>query len=91
MPVDECAIYKGKIMAQQVLVDFGGRRTGMERRVVFTEVPFEPERRSGEDRRTGFERRLRARFVSGALKNLNTVKFEKPSTLGRLFKDKHKK
>ena len=78
-------------MEQQALSDFGGRRTGIDRRVLFTEMPFDSERRSGDDRRTGFERRLKARFVSGAVKNINTVKFEKLSTLGSFAKEKNKK
>ena len=78
-------------MVQQVLPDCGGRRSGIDRRVLFAEMPFEPERRTGEDRRTGFERRLQARFVSGAVKNLDTIKFEKLSTLGGLFNEKNKK
>ena len=77
-------------MEQQALSDYGGRRSGIDRRVLFTEMPFEPERRSGGDRRTGFERRLKTRFVSGSIKNLNTIKFEKLSNIGSLFKDKKK-
>ena len=78
-------------MEQQILPDYGGRRSGIDRRVLITEMPSESERRTGEDRRTGFERRLQARFVSGAIKNLNTIKFEKPSTLGKIFSEKGKK
>jgi len=78
-------------MEQQVLPDCGGRRTAGDRRVLFTKMPFESERRSGEDRRLGIERRLEARFMKSAIKNLNTIKFEKPSTLGKLLKDKKKK
>ena len=78
-------------MEQQVLPDCGGRRTGGDRRILLTEMPFESERRSGEDRRHGIERRLEARFMTGVIKNLNTIKFEKPSTLGKLLKDKKKK
>ena len=77
-------------MEQQILPDHGGRRTGIDRRVLFAEIPFEDERRSGEDRRYGFERRLEARFMSGGIKNLNTIKFEKPSALGKLFNKKSK-
>ena len=80
-----------KIMEQHVLPDFGGRRTGGDRRVLFTKMPFESERRSGEDRRHGIERRLEARFMTGAIKDLNTIKFEKPSTLGKLLKVKKNK
>ena len=78
-------------MEQHALPDYGGRRSGIDRRALFTEIPFEPERRSGEDRRTGFERRMQARFVSGGIKNINTIKFEKLSTLGSLIKEKNKK
>jgi len=78
-------------MEQHVLPDCGGRRTGGDRRLLFTKMPFESERRSGEDRRHGIERRLEARFMTGAIKNINTIKFEKPSTLGKLLMDKKKK
>jgi hypothetical protein len=78
-------------MEQQALPDSGGRRSGMERRVLFADLPFESERRSGEDRRTGFDRRLKARFVTGAIKDLNSIKFEKPSKLGKIFTPKKKK
>ena len=78
-------------MEQQNLPDHGGRRTGIDRRVLFSEIPFENERRSGEDMRNGFERRLQARFVSGAIKNLNTIKFAKPSALGKLLNKKSRK
>ena len=78
-------------MEQHVLPDCGGRRTGSDRRVLFTRMPFASERRSGEDRRHGIERRLEARFMTGAIKNINTIKFEKPSTLGKLLKDNKKK
>ena len=72
-------------MEQQILPDYGGRRSGIDRRVLFTDMPFDSERRSGEDRRYGLDRRLKVRFVSGAIKNLNTIKFEKPSTLWKLY------
>lgn len=78
-------------MEQQILSDHGGRRTGVDRRVLAAEFPFEPERRSGEDRRNGFERRLEARFVSGGIKNLNAIKFEKPSAVGKFLYKKSKK
>ena len=78
-------------MEQQALPDHGGRRSGIDRRVLFTKMPSESERRFGDDRRTGFDRRLKVRFVSRGIKNLNAVKFEKLSTMGRLIKDKHKK
>ena len=77
-------------MEQQALPDHGGRRSGIDRRVLFTEMPSESERRFGDERRMGFDRRLKVRFVSGAIKNLNTIKFEKPSTMGRLIKEKNK-
>lgn len=72
-------------MEQQNLPDHGGRRIGIDRRVLLSEIPSENEQRSGEDRRNGFERRLQARFVSGAIKNLDTIKFAKPSVLGKLY------
>ena len=78
-------------MEEQIAPDFGGRRSGIDRRVLLTEMPFESERRTGQDRRTGFERRLQARFVSGGIKNINAIKFEKPSRLGKIFSDKRKK
>ena len=78
-------------MEKQALPDWGGRRTGIDRRVLFTEMPFESERRSGEDRRLGLERRLQARFVTGGIKNLNKVKFEMPSTMGKMLGAEKKK
>ena len=78
-------------MEQNVLPDCGGRRSGIDRRVLFTKLPSESERRFGDDRRMGFDRRLKVRFVSGAIKNLNAIKFEKLSTMGSLFKEKNKK
>ena len=77
-------------MEQKNLPDYGGRRSGIDRRVLFTKMPFESERRSNVDRRDRLERRLQARFVTGAIKNLNTIKFEKPSALGKLFTKKTK-
>ena len=71
-------------MEPRMLPDFGGRRTGIARRVLVGELPLGRERRSGEDRRTGLERRIRARFVSGTLKNFSEISFEKPSTLRKL-------
>jgi hypothetical protein len=78
-------------MEQQALPDHGGRRSGIDRRVLFTEMPSETERRFGDDRRMGFDRRLKVRFVSRAIKNLNTIKFDKLSTMGSLIKEKNKK
>lgn len=78
-------------MDQHALPDHGGRRSGIDRRVLFTNMPSESERRYGDDRRVGFDRRLKVRFVSGGIKNLNTIKFEKLSTMGRLIKEKNKK
>jgi len=77
-------------MDQQASVDHGGRRSGIDRRVLFSEMPSESERRFGDDRRTGFDRRLKVRFVSRGIKDLNTVKFEKLSTMGSFIKDKNK-
>ena len=78
-------------MEQQALPDSGGRRSGIDRRVLFSDIPFESERRSGEDRRTGLDRRVKVRFVTRAIKDLNTIKFEKPSKLGKIFTPKKKK
>ena len=78
-------------MEQQIAPDFGGRRSGIDRRALLTEMPFESDRRTGQDRRTGFERRLQARFVSGGLKNINAIKFERPSRLGKIFSGKRKR
>ena len=78
-------------MEQQALPDSGGRRSGIERRVLLAEMPFDSDRRSGEDRRTGFDRRLKVRFLAGTIKNLNTIKFEKPSKMGKIFTTKKKK
>ena len=71
-------------MEQHFLPDFGGRRTGLDRRFLMSQMPSESERRSGEDRRTGLERRLQARFVSGTLKDLNAISLGKPSTIWKL-------
>ena len=77
-------------MEQQALPDSGGRRSGIDRRVLFADMPLASERRSGEDRRTGFDRRLKVRFVTGGIKDLNTIKFEKPSKLGKILTPKKK-
>ncbi|MFW9906044.1 MAG: hypothetical protein ACFFFH_17105 [Candidatus Thorarchaeota archaeon] len=45
---------------KQLLLDNGGRRSGMDRRQ-FSYTAHIPERRSGEDRRSGFDRRLELR------------------------------
>ncbi len=60
-------------MEHLLLHDNGGRRSGIERRVLLSDSPFEFEKRFGEDRRNGFERRLDARIISPSLKNLNTI------------------
>jgi hypothetical protein len=44
----------------QILPDNGGRRSGIERRE-FSYDQHTPERRSGKDRRTGLDRRLKPR------------------------------
>ena len=46
---------------KQVLPDNGGRRTGIDRRQ-FSFTAHIPERRSGKERRGGFDRRLKPRF-----------------------------
>jgi hypothetical protein len=71
-------------MEYLLLHDNGGRRSGIERRVLLGDSPFEFEKRFGEDRRDGFERRLESRIVSQSLKNLNTIKFERPSKLPKI-------
>ena len=43
-----------------LLPDNGGRRSGIERRQFSYDVHI-PERRSGKDRRKGFDRRLKPR------------------------------
>jgi len=43
-----------------VLSDNDGRRLGSDGRV-FTYADYSPERRSGKDRRSGFDRRLKLR------------------------------
>jgi hypothetical protein len=78
-------------MEQQTLADYGGRRSGIDRRVQFTHMSLDAERRTGVDRRDGLERRLKIRFVSGTIKNLNTIKFEKPSTIRNILNNKSKK
>ena len=78
-------------MEQQALPDSGGRRSGIDRRVLFADMPLESERRSGEDRRTGLDRRLKLRFVTRSLKDLNAIKFEKPSKLGQILSPGKKK
>ena len=67
-----------------LLHDNGGRRSGIERRVFLNAALFEYEKRFGEDRRDGVERRLESRLMPRALKNLNTIKFERPSKLPKV-------
>lgn len=67
-----------------LLQDNGGRRSGIERRVFLNDALFEYEKRFGEDRRDGVERRLESRLMPRALKNLNTIKFERPSKLPKI-------
>ena len=47
-------------MRENGLLDNGGRRTGGDRRV-FAYAMHIPERRSGQDRRSGFDRRRNKR------------------------------
>ena len=44
----------------KILHDNGGRRSGIERRE-FSYNEYIPERRSGNDRRSGLDRRLKSR------------------------------
>jgi hypothetical protein len=71
-------------MEKLFLHDNGGRRSGIERRVLLSDSPFEFEKRFGEDRRDGLERRLKSRIAPRSLKNLNTIKFERPSKLPKI-------
>jgi len=71
---------------QQILPDFGGRRSGIERRLTLASNPLKVERRSGYERRNDFERRLQSRFASGTLKNLDNIKFDYPATFGKTKK-----
>ena len=71
-------------MVHLFLHDNGGRRSGIERRVLLSSSDFEPERRSGEDRRQGIERRLEARIRSQSLKNLKAIQFERLSKLPKV-------
>jgi len=67
-----------------LLHDNEGRRSGIERRVFLNHSLFEYEKRCGEDRRDGIERRLESRIMPRSLKNLNTIKFERPSKLPKI-------
>lgn len=71
-------------MKHLLLQDNGGRRSGIERRVILSDSSYESDQRFGEDRREGFERRLELRIMSRSLKNLNTIKFERPSKLPKI-------
>jgi len=73
-------------MEQRILPDFGGRRSGLDRRMASASRPLKKEKRSGYERRNDFERRLQARFTSGTLKNLGTIKFDNPATFGKTKK-----
>lgn len=73
-------------MEQMFLNDNGGRRSGLERRDLATSVILQSERRSGQDRRIGIERRLRIKLASRSLKDLGRVKFESPSKISKLKK-----
>ena len=46
---------------KQALPDNGGRRTGIDRRQ-FSFTAHIPERRSGKERRSGLDRRIKPRF-----------------------------
>ena len=71
-------------MEQLFQNDNGGRRSGLERRDFSAGTVWQSERRSGQDRRVGAERRLQLRLSSRTLKNLNQVKFESPSKISKL-------
>jgi len=73
-------------MEQTFLNDNGGRRSGIERRDCTASTILESERRSGQDRRIGIERRLQKRLASRTLRNLNQVKFESPTKISKLKK-----
>ena len=47
---------------KQTLLDNGGRRIGIDRRQ-FSYTVHIPERRSGKERRSGFDRRLKPRIL----------------------------
>ena len=47
--------------AKLCLIDNGGRRFGKDRRI-YTYNGYLPERRSGEERRSGLDRRQKPRF-----------------------------
>lgn len=71
-------------MEHLLLHDNGGRRSGLERRLLIGDSSFEFEKRFDEDRREGIDRRLELRSMSRSLKNLNTIKFERPSKLPKV-------
>lgn len=73
-------------MEQMFINDNGGRRSGLERRDFSTITKWESEKRSGQDRRVGVERRLQFRLASRTLRNLNQVKFESPTKISKLKK-----
>ncbi len=73
-------------MEQIFQSDNGGRRSGLERRDFSIITKWESERRSGQERRVGAERRLQLRLASRTLRNLNQVKFESPSKISKLKK-----
>ena len=73
-------------MEEQVFNDNGGRRSGLERRDLTTGVIWDYERRTGQDRRIGIERRLHLRLASRSLGNLDHIKFESPSKISKLKK-----
>lgn len=52
---------------RDTLSDNGGRRSGIERRQFFNNGHI-PERRSGRDRRGGFDRRLKLRSYNKIMK-----------------------
>jgi len=73
-------------MEQTFENDNGGRRSGLERRDFSASTLWQSERRSGQDRRVGIERRLQLRLTSRPLKDLSQVKFESPTKISKLKK-----
>ncbi len=71
-------------MEQMFSNDNGGRRSGLERRDFAANTAWESERRSGQDRRVGIERRLHLRLASRTLRDLNNVKFESPAKIKKI-------
>ncbi|MCD4718853.1 MAG: hypothetical protein K8S13_03210 [Desulfobacula sp.] len=67
--------------ATTVLLDNDGRRSGNDRRI-FSYAEYFPERRSGKDRRPGFDRRcnLLLELGSGFITYILGIELFQPST-----------